>query len=228
MVKLRGKIIIAAIVVASIAISAYAIRKEYQREQNRTETRAEELKECPGEVVQVRPFGTYPKAVKIEEPPIEVKVEEIIEEIAPVQTFQAHEEIPLAEEYQEWIESECDRLQVNKAYIYALIESESTFRTGLLVEDGGGHSAGLCQINSVNWPDMEKKGLDPLDEFDNITYCISLIAKYIDKYADADDLINTVTTCYKAGEGRAKQLNYYLKSCDSIKERMAYFSTIIY
>lgn len=227
MVKLRGKIIIAAIVAASIAVSAYAISKEYKREHSVQEPKAEELVESPAEVVQVRALSQHPKAVKIEEPPVEVKVEEIIEEIAPVQ-FIAHEEIPLAEEYQEWIESECDRLQVNKAYVYALIESESSFRTGLLVEDGGGHSAGLCQINSVNWPDMEKKGLDPLDEFDNITYCISLVAKYIDKYADAEDLINTVTTCYKAGEGRAKQLNYYLKSCDTIKERMAYFSTIIY
>ena len=229
MVKLRGKIIIAAIVVASIALSAYAIRKEYKIEHSQPAPKAEELEESPAEVVQVRPLAQYPKTVKVREPEV-VPVETVIEEIAPVQEekWQPHEEIPLADEYQEWIESECDRLQVNKAYIYALIESESSFCTGLCVSDGGGQSAGLCQINSVNWPDMEKKGLDPFDEFDNITYCISMVSKLINKYADADDLINTVTTCYKAGEKRAKELNYYLKTCDKIKDRMNYFATIIY
>lgn len=144
------------------------------------------------------------------------------EKIAPVQ-FIAHEEIPLASEIQEHIESECERLEVDAAYIYALIESESSFRTGLLVEDGGGHSAGLCQINSVNWPDMEKKGLDPMNELDNITYCISLVKGYVDKYPTIDH----VTTCYKAGEGGAKSLDYHLSVCDKINERTEHFKEIL-
>ena len=148
--------------------------------------------------------------------------QEVITEIAPVQ-FIAHDEIPLAGEIQEHIESECERLEVDAAYIYALIESESSFRTGLLVEDGGGHSAGLCQINSVNWPDMEKKGLDPLNEFDNITYCITMVKTLFDRYPT----VNHVTTCYKAGEGGAKRLNYYLSVCDQINDRTEYYQTIL-
>lgn len=144
------------------------------------------------------------------------------EEFAPVQ-FIAHEEIPLAAEIQEHIETECERLEVDAAYIYALIESESSFRTGLLVEDGGGHSAGLCQINSVNWPDMKDKGLDPMNELDNITYCITLVKGYVDKYPTIDH----VTTCYKAGEGGAKRLNYHLSTCDVINERTEYFKNIL-
>ena len=148
--------------------------------------------------------------------------QEVITEFAPVQ-FIAHDEIPLAGEIQEHIESECERLEVDAAYIYALIESESSFRTGLLVEDGGGHSAGLCQINSVNWPDMKKRGLDPMNEKDNITYCITLVRAYLDKYPTIDH----VTTCYKAGEGGAKRLNYYLTVCGQIKDRTEYYNTIL-
>ena len=226
MVSLRGKIIIAVIVAASIALSAKAIIKDYKIEKQFKEEKhhAEELKESPAEVVQVRTLDAVPLT----------PIEEVIEKIAPVQTveeektFKKHEEIPLDEEYQEWIETECKRLGVCTAYAYALIESESSFRTGILVEDGAGHSVGLCQINSVNWPDMEANDLDPYDTFDNITYCLMLVSKYIDKYADAEALINTVTTCYKAGEAGAKRLNYHLSSCEHIKERMAYYSTILY
>lgn len=234
MVKLRGKIIIAVVVAASIAISARAIIKEYRIEKELKASKAEELEKSPAEVVQIRTMDG--NLLKDEEPIVTaaavVKTEKIapvqVEEPEPEETFKPHEEIPLAEEYQEWIESECDRLGVCTAYAYALIESESSFRTGILVEDGAGHSVGLCQINSVNWPDMEANDLDPYDTFDNITYCLMLVSKYINKYADAEDLINTVTTCYKAGEAGAKKLNYHLSSCEHIKERMAYYSTILY
>lgn len=238
MVKLstRGKIIVAIVIIASIALPAKAIIREVKIEKEikaAKSMKAEALEKSPAEVIQLRSLEG--NLLKDEEPIQTVAAVVKTEKIAPVQVeepeeeaFKAHEEIPLAEEYQEWIESECDRLGVCKAYAYALIESESSFRPGILVEDGGGHSAGLCQINSVNWPDMEDKGLDPFDTFDNITYCLMLVSKYIDKYADADDLINTVTTCYKAGEYGAKKLNYHLSSCEHIKERMAYYSVILY
>lgn len=229
-IGIKGKLFIAVICTASIALSANAIIKTYKLEKEIKKAQTEELKKSPAEVVQLASMDGTPKVSVPAEKKEEIAPVQIIEEPEPVaeETFKAHEEIPLASEYQEWIESECRRLGVCEAYIYALIESESSFRTGILIEDGGGHSAGLCQINSVNWPDMEKNGLDPLDEFDNITYCIMMVSNLINKYAEAEDLINTVTTCYKAGEAGAKRLNYQLSSCERIKERMAYYSTIIY
>lgn len=221
----KGKTLLAVIFAASLVSAAFAVKEIIDVYKIEKELR--ELKAEAEELVEAIPITTpaqLPKPIK--RVPIQAKEEEI----APVQTeetFIPHDEIPLADEYQEWIESECKRMEVNAAYIYALIESESSFRTGLCVKDGGGHSAGLCQINSVNWPDMEKKGLDPLDEFDNITYCISLISKYLNKYSDAEDIVNTITTCYKAGERRAKELNYHLSSCEYIKERMAYYSELL-
>ena len=231
-IGIKAKAIIAALLITSTAAvlaeaySVYALEEDIRILK---EARAEVLTESPAEVVQlhtldgtpiesaelptVRNFRTVPEEI----------TKEVISEIAPVQKFEGHEEIPLESEYQEWIESECERLEVDPGYIYALIESESGFRTGIVIEDGGGHSAGLCQINSVNWPDMEKKGLDPLNEFDNITYCISMVKSLFDRYPTADH----VTTCYKAGEGGAKRLGYHLAVCETINERAEYFNNIL-
>lgn len=209
-------------ILISAAAAFEAIWENYQLEKTLKEAKAEELIESPAKVTQLRTLGGV--VLKETKPQVKKQVVNISEpETVAEVAFKAHEEIPLADEFQEWIETECERLGVEAAYIYALIESESSFRTGILIEDGGGHSAGLCQINSVNWPDMEKRGLDPLDEFDNITYCITLVKGYFDKYPTADH----VTTCYKAGEGGAKRLNYHLSVCDTINERTEYFNNIL-
>lgn len=216
---LRVKGVITLIITFCILATANSISNTYKLEQElkALKIEPEEIPERPIEVLPL-PLNVEAARKTIKPKPEEVKNEEF----APVQ-FIAHEEIPLAAEIQEHIETECERLEVDAAYIYALIESESSFRTGLLVEDGGGHSAGLCQINSVNWPDMEKKGLDPMNELDNITYCITLVKKYVDKYPTIDH----VTTCYKAGEGGAKRLDYHLSVCDTINERTEHFNEIL-
>ena len=220
-----GKTITALIISYSLYMAADAIVGNYRLEKELDALRIETAEAIPLEGIAVKTHTT----IKREETPATVKQsltvptkETTEEEFAPVQ-FIAHEEIPLAAEIQEHIETECERLEVDAAYIYALIESESSFRTGLLIEDGGGHSAGLCQINSVNWPDMRDKGLDPMNELDNITYCISLVKSYVDKYPTIDH----VTTCYKAGEGGAKRLNYHLSACDSVNERTEYYKNIL-
>lgn len=213
-----GKTITALIISYSLYMAADAIVGNYRLEKELDALRIETAEAIPLEGIAVKTHTT----IKREEAPATVQQIEEKEEFAPVQ-FIAHEEIPLAAEIQEHIETECERLEVDAAYIYALIESESSFRTGLLIEDGGGHSAGLCQINSVNWPDMRDKGLDPMNELDNITYCISLVKSYVDKYPTIDH----VTTCYKAGEGGAKKLNYHLSTCDVINERTEYFKNIL-
>lgn len=217
-----GKTAAVLIVTYSLYMAADAIVGNY-----RLEKEIRELKQIEAQVKNIpETKATRPTRAEVLGPAWDFQTTkeepEEKEEFAPVQ-FIAHEEIPLAAEIQEHIETECERLEVDAAYIYALIESESSFRTGLLIEDGGGHSAGLCQINSVNWPDMRDKGLDPMNELDNITYCISLVKKYVDKYPTIDH----VTTCYKAGEGGAKRLNYHLSACDSVNERTEYYKNIL-
>ena len=217
-----GKTAAVLIITYSLYMAADAIVGNY-----RLEKEIRELKQIEAQVKKIpETKTTRPTRAEALGPALDFQTTkeepEEKEEFAPVQ-FIAHEEIPLAAEIQQHIETECERLEVDAAYIYALIESESSFRTGLLIEDGGGHSAGLCQINSVNWPDMRDKGLDPMNELDNITYCISLVKSYVDKYPTIDH----VTTCYKAGEGGAKRLNYHLSTCDVINERTEYFKNIL-
>ena len=231
-IGIKAKALIASIVITSTAAvlaeaySVYALEEDIK---SMKEAQIEFMTESPAEVVQLRTLDGTPiesaelptvRNFRTTQPEI---TKEVIPEIAPVQKFEAHGEIPLESEYQEWIESECERLEVDPGYIYALIESESSFRTGIVIEDGGGHSAGLCQINSVNWPDMEKKGLDPLNEKDNITYCVMMVKSLFDRYPTADH----VTTCYKAGEGGAKRLGYHLAVCETINERAEYFNNIL-
>lgn len=234
-IGIKAKAIIAAIVFTSTAAVIAQAWNLYSLEEDlriMKEARAEILTESPAEVVQLHkldgtPIETaaLPTVRKFRQVTAEITQEVILDESpAPkVETFEAHGEIPLEDKYQEWIESECERLEVDPGYIYALIESESSFRIGIVIEDGGGHSAGLCQINSVNWPDMEKHGLDPLNEFDNITYCVTMVKSLFDRYPTADH----VTTCYKAGEGGAKRLGYHLAVCETINERAEYFNNIL-
>lgn len=141
--------------------------------------------------------------------------------------FVYHEEIPLDVDYQEHIHNECKRLGVNEAYMLALIETESSFIPGQLVSDGGGQSIGLCQINSVNWGTMEEMGLDYEDEFDCITFAVTLIAEYLDKYDGSTNLMDVVTTCYKAGESGARKLAYHLDVCEEIEERTNYYNELL-
>lgn len=136
-------------------------------------------------------------------------------------------EVPLGKELQEWIILEADRMGVNEGYAFALIESESSFRTNIFVLDEGKYSAGLCQIREVNWPEMEAMDLDPLNEFNNITYALTLISRYQDKYKDHKDLYQTITACYKCGETGAKRNDYQIKSWPEIKERMIYFNNLL-
>lgn len=175
---------------------------------------------------KVMPEEIYIKEIPLVEADVSIPKEEVKEEAKEVKDiFVANLDIPLDIEYQEHIHNECKRIGVNEAYMYALIESESTFRTGVKGDDG--ESFGLCQIKSVNYAEMEEMGLNHSDEFDCITYAITLIRRYMDKYADSLNLMNVCTTCYKCGEAGAKRNNYYLMVCDVIEERTMYYESIL-
>lgn len=194
-----------AAIVSIVAFCIVLVTEDIEKEEVMTETIY--VKEMP--------------LVEVSKPVEEVK--EVKEE--PKDIFIACLDIPLDIEYQEHIHNECKRIGVSEAYMYALIESESTFRTG--IKGDGGESFGLCQIKSVNYAEMEEMGLNHNDEFDCITYAISLIRRYMDKYADSLNLMNVCTTCYKCGEAGAKRNNYYLMVCDVIEERTEYYENLL-
>ena len=142
-------------------------------------------------------------------------------EVEEIEEFIPIAEIPLEREYQEHIRNKCKDYLVSEAYVYALIESESSFRKGVVGD--GGKSVGLCQIKSCNWEEMESMGLSHESEMDCITYCIHLVAKYLTKYESYD----AVTACYKCGEAGARGHNYFIAACVGINERTEYFESLL-
>lgn len=193
----------------------------YQKRESERKLQERIIEEYP---IEESKMEEYRKGKEERTRMVEVK-EETVPEVAA--EFTPHEEIPLDADYQEHIESECERLGVNPAYMYALIESESDFIPGQLVSDGGGYSFGLCQINSVNWPRMEAMELDPSDEYDCITFAITLISEYLKKYDGSTNLMDVVTTCYKAGEAGAEKCCFHLSVCEEIEERTNYYNEIL-
>lgn len=147
----------------------------------------------------------------------------LIEVKKPVkeETFIPVAEIPLEREYQEHIKNKCKDYGVDEAYVYALIESESTFRKGVVGD--GGESVGLCQIKSCNWKEMSEMGLSHESEMDCITYCIHLVHRFLKKYESYD----AVTACYKCGEYGASKHGYFIASCVGVSERTEYYKTLI-
>ena len=146
-----------------------------------------------------------------------IEVEEPVKE----ETFIPVAEIPLEREYQEHIKNKCKDYGVDEAYVYALIESESTFRKGVVGD--GGESVGLCQIKSCNWKEMSEMGLSHESEMDCITYCIHLVHRYLKKYESYD----AVTACYKCGEYAASKHGYFIAACVGVNERTEYYKTLI-
>ena len=203
------------ILLTGIVVIRYA-NKEKAYKKWLEEKGVEILEESPAERVYLR---EYP-LVETKTVPKKEETEEMKEEL-----FIVNLDIPLEAEYQEHLHNECKRLEVNEAYMYALVESESSFRPG--VKGDSGKSFGLCQIKSVNWPEMEELGLDHESEFDCITYAVTLIRRYMDKYSDSLNLMNVCTTCYKCGEAGAKKNNYYLSVCDEIERRTEYYEGIL-
>lgn len=203
------------ILLTGIVIARYANKEKAYRKWLE-EKGVEILEESPAEKVYLREYPLVEaKTVSKKE-----EIEEMKEDL-----FIVNLDIPLAAEYQEHLHNECERIGVSEAYMYALMETESSFRPGVVGD--GGKSFGLCQIKSVNWPEMEELGLNHENEFDCITYAVTLIRRYMDKYSDSLNLMNVCTTCYKCGEAGAKRNNYYLNVCEEIERRTEYYAEIL-
>ena len=211
---------VAAVLVLLICVGLIAVAIHEEKE---ADEQLQELKQMVAEAKSSKEFIKENPYI-IEPDPVPVIVEPKKEEPKKVLYLA---EVPLGKELQEWIILEADRMGVNEGYAFALIESESSFRTHIFVHDEGMYSAGLCQIREVNWPEMEAMELDPLNEFDNITYALTLISRYQDKYKDHEDIYQTITACYKCGERGALRNDYQIKSWPSIKERMNYYNNLL-
>ena len=93
-------------------------------------------------------------------------------------------DVPLSEELQLHIFSECDKHNIAPEIVIAMIERESNYRADVLGDNG--NSFGLMQIQPRwNQERMDKLGCtDLLDPFQNVTVGIDLLAELIDENPD--------------------------------------------
>lgn len=120
----------------------------------------------------------------IMEPVAAIKLIDFQEIEAPVEVIQEETEyfdVPLSEELQEHIFSECEKYNIAPEIVISMIEQESNYEA-VAVGDGG-NSKGLMQIQS-KWHEerMDKLGCtDLLDPFQNVTVGIDYLAELKDR-----------------------------------------------
>lgn len=114
--------------------------------------------------------------------------ESIVEEVAVIEEPVVIEEptveyfnVPLSEDLQDHIFELCEQYGVEPSIIVAMIERESTFRSGVIGDNG--NSFGLMQIQPRwNHERMSKLGCqDLLDPYQNVAVGIDILAEHIDK-----------------------------------------------
>lgn len=122
---------------------------------------------------------------------------EEIEQINEVSYF----DVPLSEDLQDHIFSECEKYGVDPAIIIAMIERESTFRESVVGDNG--NSFGLMQIQP-RWHKarMERLNCDNLlDPYQNVTVGVDLLAELIDTGRGLDWAL----MAYNGGPGYANK-----------------------
>lgn len=103
-------------------------------------------------------------------------IEAELEKVDEVSYF----DVPLSEDLQDHIFSECEKYGVEPAIIVAMIERESTFNESIVGDNG--NSFGLMQIQP-RWHKARMERLDCnnlLDPYQNVTVGVDLLAELID------------------------------------------------
>ena len=127
-------------------------------------------------------------------------------EVGSVILAREYYDIPLSEELQEYIFTECEERGIKPEIVFGMIERESQFREEAIGDNG--NSFGLMQIQPY-WHSgrMERLGVtDLLDPFQNVAVGIDYLAELVLKY----DNIEMALTAYNAGCTGAYN-NYFSK-----------------
>ena len=147
--------------------------------------------------------GCNKAPVEVEDMTIDTPVIEVaVENAAPVKEYY---DIPLSEDLQDFVIARCDEYGIEPAYVFAVIERESTYRADAIGDSG--KSFGLMQIKKEYHEErMKRLGVtDLLDPYSNVAVGIDYLAEMIEKYTD----IEMALAAYNAGSGGAYR--YYFR-----------------
>lgn len=111
-------------------------------------------------------------------------------------------DIPLNNEYQQYIYEQCDYDDDLYLLIVAVIKTESNFDPYAVSYDG--HDYGLMQLRDSYHAEMcENYGVsDPKEPYDNLKSGISMLKEYLDQWKYK----NLALMCYNCGQGGARKL----------------------
>lgn len=109
-------------------------------------------------------------------------------------------DIPLSIELQEFTYDACEAYGVDYDMVLAIMEVESRYTN--VVSDNG-KDYGLCQINVVNhsWLAEEHDLTDMLDEKQNITACVLILADIQEEFTAPNEIL----MAYNLGKGGARE-----------------------
>jgi hypothetical protein len=108
-------------------------------------------------------------------------------------------DIPLSIELQEFTYNACKAYGVNYDMVLAIMEVESQFNN-IISDDGNDY--GICQINKINhaWLAEEHDLTDMLDERQNITACVLILADIQEEFTAPNEIL----MAYNLGKGGAR------------------------
>lgn len=109
--------------------------------------------------------------------------------------WQPWADIPLNDDFQEFLHERCEENNLAYSFIIALISVESNYHSDVI---SATNDYGLFQINICN----HKAGVDYLDPYENAEHALSMLGKLSRKYQD----VETVLMAYNMGEGGAQSL----------------------
>lgn len=139
--------------------------------------------------------------------------------------FEVCNDCPLDPELQAVILKTSKEKGINPAIVYAICESESTFRTDIGTEkllggnEGGSRFYGYMQLSEYNCVRAKEIfNIDAHTEAGNLEYGTILLAELVSKYNELDAVI----TAYKSGESVADS-GYRLDCCDYITDRVMFW-----
>lgn len=140
-------------------------------------------------------------------------VEEVKEDVVVIKDdYFLYDIIPLHADLQLKAQELCRTYHVSFSFFLAMLESESSFVES--AQGDSGRSVGYMQINKPNW---DRYGLNAFVPEENLEIGIRMMSEYIEKYQEFD----MVVMCYKAGEGKAKELKdngVRLSACDAVAD----------
>lgn len=109
--------------------------------------------------------------------------------------------VPLSHELQDYIRNLCIEYDVPMDLVMAVIEVESSFRSGVVSKT---NDYGLMQINKINheWLSETLEVTDFLDPYENVLCGIYILSDYI---GEGEDIVKGLM-CYNCGKTGAKRL----------------------